>query len=718
MELQHFSHKHPLVFIEKQNHESEKAYCSGCGELVSGSSFRCVECRYYLDKLCAEAPSEINHPFHCNHSLKLQVSPPFRNICDFCDKGLDKFVYHCSCDLNLHIKCALLSKSIAEKGFGKLDYIPHKEALVSIENFSEELKGAKCFACWQRLLDFAYLDLGHGIFLHKKCVDLPTEINHFLHSQHSLILQFNSKPLPCQMCKKTQLKGFVYRCSPCEVALHITCAELPTKINHLCHRNHPLFLKFDPESLPCQICQNTQDEGLVYCCSICKFKLHVDCASPPPIIKGEIHEHPFTLFWKQLPFICDACGTTGNCASYTCYKCSLTIHGNCISLPPIIKFPRHRHPLSHTFILGQYEMKTLICEACPEKVNAQHGVYCCSDCNYVVHADCAQEYSWFSFDELEDMDEDLNEKSAFAVIKVSKLGEDIVIASEIKHLNHQHNLVLSDDYEGYKVCDGCMLSISTLFYYCSQCEFFLHKSCAEAPKKKYLWFHRHQSPLTLTSNHIFRCPRCFYWFNASFAYKCNICESYRCLACALTSDTPTFQGHKHRLYRYDKYEGQCNGCGDQLHGAYVCKECKFAVHNRCLRLPSKILHEYDEHPLILTYHEDNLYSEYTYCDICEETRNPNHWFYHCAICSTSAHRECVVKRHSYMKLGGSYRMRSHPHQLTFTKKISACHVCHQPCLDLSLECLKSGCDYIVHLECITWQIFNYSFIQREDEGTS
>ncbi|KAK5826512.1 hypothetical protein PVK06_021434 [Gossypium arboreum] len=438
MELQHFSHKHPLVCIEKQNHESEKAYCSGCGELVSGSSFNC---------------------------------------------------------------------------------------------------GAKCFACWQRLLDFAYLDLDHGIFLHKKCVDLPTEINHFLHSPDSLILQFNSKPLPCQMCKKTQVKGFVYRCSPCEVALHITCAELPTKIKHLCHRNHPLFLKFDPESLPCQICQKTQDQGLVYCCSICKFKLHIDCASPPPIIKGEIHEHPFTLFWKQVPFICDACGTTGNCASYTCYKCSLTIHEKCISLPPIIKFPRHRHRLSHTFILGQYEMKTWICEACPEEVNAQHGVYCCSDCNYIVHADCVQEYSWFSFDDLEYMDEDLNEKSAFAVIRVTKLGEDIVIASEIKHLNHQHNLVLSNDSKGHKVCDG--------------------------------------------------------W-------------------------------HKHRLYRYDKYEGQCNGCGDQLHGAYVCKDSNFTVHNRCLRLPNKIQHEYDEHPLILTYHEDNLYSEYTYCDICEETRNPNH----------------------------------------------------------------------------------------------
>ncbi|MBA0665317.1 hypothetical protein Goklo_005180, partial [Gossypium klotzschianum] len=60
MELHHhFSHQHPLEFIEQHNLKSEKANCSGCGELVSGPSFSCTECGFYLDKKCFEASSEV-----------------------------------------------------------------------------------------------------------------------------------------------------------------------------------------------------------------------------------------------------------------------------------------------------------------------------------------------------------------------------------------------------------------------------------------------------------------------------------------------------------------------------------------------------------------------------------------------------------------------------------------------------------------------------------
>ncbi|KAE8714817.1 hypothetical protein F3Y22_tig00110187pilonHSYRG00082 [Hibiscus syriacus] len=443
MALKLFSHQHPLVFIEKQSPESEKVYCSACGELISGPSFSCADCGFFLDRMCAEAPAEMNHHFHREHSLELL------------------------------------------KSFGMLEDVPQKDALVSVENFPEKLNDALCCACSKWLWDSAYFDLGNGILIHKKCVDLPLEINHFLHTQHSLVLQFNT-------------------------------------------------------------------EGLRY------------FASPPPVVKGgRIHEHPFTLFWKQVPFICDACGTEGRCATYICSKCSLTVHEGCISLSPILKFPRHHHLLSHTFILGQHAIKTRKCEACPEEVNAEHGVYFCIECNYIVHVNFAiqnREFFHFSF-ELEHTDKQLKAKSAFVVIKETELGEDTTVAaSEIKHRSHQHNLVLNDDSE--------------------------------------------------------------------------------------VSDTPKLQGHEHRLYYYPFNRGLCSGCGDELRGAFTCRDCNFAVDWKCLRLPSKILHRCDDHPLTLTYQEDNLYSKYNYCDVCERRRDPYQSFYHCAMCKTSAHRECVVKRYS------------------------------------------------------------------------
>ncbi|KAL4369705.1 hypothetical protein GQ457_05G032290 [Hibiscus cannabinus] len=350
MELQHFSHQHPLVLVE-----SDKPYCSGCGELISGPSFGCADCGFWLDKVCAEAPAKIDHPFHRKHSLELVVA-------------------------------IFAIKKVA-----------NKDALVSLE--------AKCCACRKWSLDSAYLDLGNGILLHSKCVDLPLEINHFLHTQHSLILQF-----------------------------------------------HTLYL-------PCQICQKTPRHGICLLLFTLQISLHVDCASPPPIMKGEIHEHPcwtkevvnlifylpttlsscsgsqphsFVMHAVQqgivlLIFVLNAVLQSIKIA-FHCHP-SLGFHGIAIGFPIPLSF-------------GDKRLKTWRCKVCPEEVNAEHGVYCCFDCNYIVHANCAQGYDWrFEFDELNDKDEQLQEKSAFVVIKeTSKHGEDTAVASEIKHINHQHNL--------------------------------------------------------------------------------------------------------------------------------------------------------------------------------------------------------------------------------------------------------------------------------------
>ena len=170
MELQHFSHEHPLVFIEERSHESEKVYCSGCGELVSGPNFSCVECGFYLDKQCAEAPSEMNHPFHSNHSFTLLKKQPYSGgcTCSFCDQTCENFVYHCSCDLDLHIKCALFSYNIAEKRIAEFQHIARIDPLISTENRTEKLKKAECFACWKPLLDSEYFSPDCGFYLHVK----------------------------------------------------------------------------------------------------------------------------------------------------------------------------------------------------------------------------------------------------------------------------------------------------------------------------------------------------------------------------------------------------------------------------------------------------------------------------------------------------------------------------------------------------------------------
>ncbi|XP_021295372.1 uncharacterized protein LOC110424965 [Herrania umbratica] len=657
--LQHVSHEHPLIFNEEQSHESEKQpYCSGCGELVSGPNFSCAECGFYLDKKCAEAPFKINHPFHRTHSFELLVSALKKNFCDFCFKSCEKFVYRCSyCDIDLHIKCALFLSNIAEKRIGELQQIAH---MISTENGNEKLKKATCFACWKPLLDFAYLALDCGIHLHVKCADLPVEINHPFHGEHPLILQ-------------------------------------------LCTGNC--------NNLPCNVCQRTQSTGFVYCCLVCKFALHIECASPqPPSIEDKNHEHPFIRFQRRVPFICDACGCSGNHVSYICSTCDIMVHRSCISLPRTLKHPMHfEHPIFHTYFLGQDEFKSWECRICHlEDVNSKHGSYCCSDCNYIVHVNCAiEDYNWYEFDESGIIDESLEENSAllpYSIIKEIKDGENVE-ATEIKHFSHQHNLILSNDSKDDKCCDGCVLSIFTSYYYCSQCNFFLHKSCAELPMKKHFWFEMHSKPLSLTSKFIFQCAICE-CETSGFAYTCTKCKDYCCLRCAFISNSPMCQGHEHVLPFHQHYRGLCNGCGDFTEFAYRCKRCDFSLDQKCITLPLKVRHKSDVHYFTLTYHDGNGYSESHYCDICEEERNPNHWFYYCEICDNSAHPTCILEKYSFIKVGSIYTKGGHPHPLTFVQKVHyypKCHDCGEYCLDLALECRIIGCNYIVHWECIKSQ---------------
>ncbi|XVF62914.1 hypothetical protein PTKIN_Ptkin09bG0046900 [Pterospermum kingtungense] len=715
MECQHFGHSHPLVSNEDQ---TNPANCVRCGEVVSGPSFSCAEaeCEFYLHKKCAEAPSQIHHPFHRTHPLDLLQKPPYNASCNFCGKKCELFLYHCSCGLDFHIKCALFSLHIAENKLGELENVAIKDPLVSTEDGIKEVESSLCFVCREPLSSSPYFSLDCGFNLHKKCSELPHEIKHPFHTSHPLILQFSlsGERFSCNMCpKKTYTYGLTYVCSPCTFALlHIKCAQLPPQISLPCHRQHSLLLQFKSQNLPCKACQETQTQykKLVYCCSSCKFALHIECASLPLTIKEKSHQHPFTLFWKPVPFICDACGLEGNYVAYTCSTCSLQIHRKCISLPPIIRVPRHHHPIFHNYFLQETEFKNRNCRFCDTEVNTDYGSYYCSEsnCNFISHVKCATEKKgWYyvvdAKDKVEMLDDDGSLDPITRVIEKNEGGE----MTKIKHFSHAHDLILSDNtMEKDKYCDACMLLISNSFYYCSsRCDFFLHQTCSKLLRKKHFWFHRCLKSLVLVKGYIFECDYCK-WEGGGFSYECNPCSTNYCLPCAVRDYRFRHQGHKHPLFFSRKHEGQCNACGEEVGpGLFRCKLCNFNLGIFCcLKLPLTSRHKCDEHPLALTYKESNGYSKYHRCDICEEKRDPRFWFYHCATCDTCAHPRCVLGKYPFIKAGSRYKEDDHPHPLTFVRKAynypAACRKCRKPCQDLALECPKSTCNYIVYWECV------------------
>ncbi|GLU10831.1 hypothetical protein SLE2022_276120 [Rubroshorea leprosula] len=140
-------------------------------------------------------------------------------------------------------------------------------------------------------------------------------------------------------------------------------------------------------------------------------------------------------------------------------------------------------------------------------------------------------------------------------------------------------------------------------------------------------------------------------------------------------------------------------------GGFRCKgkKCKFAIDYKCLLLPNTVWYKYDNHPLTLTFSDDHYWSQCC-CDMCEEGRDPNHWFYHCADCDHSVHPNCVLQGSPYVTLGKPFRYAGHhQHLVTFVKidfNPSKCNKCDKPCGDeLAIQCTESNCNYMFHWWC-------------------
>ncbi|MFQ6666689.1 hypothetical protein Gotur_032960 [Gossypium turneri] len=163
--------------------------------------------------------------------------------------------------------------------------------------------------------------------------------------------------------------------------------------------------------------------------------------------------------------------------------------------------------------------------------------------------------------------------------------------------------------------------------------------------------------------------------------------------------------HQHCLVLADNMEEEidrkCDGC------AKVADIIECEGHQHFLffdfKYREKSLHKIDEHKLKLTYHDDK---EQSYCDICEQYRDPSLWYYSCSICDTSAHPECVLGQFPFLKDGSiipSYFYRKHHHHdLKFFRKVKGypeCSRCGKFCQEEILKCEKPACNYIVHSKC-------------------
>ncbi|MFQ6658536.1 hypothetical protein Gotur_027761, partial [Gossypium turneri] len=162
-------------------------------------------------------------------------------------------------------------------------------------------------------------------------------------------------------------------------------------------------------------------------------------------------------------------------------------------------------------------------------------------------------------------------------------------------------------------CDGCTRPISTPFYGCEQCKFFLHKDCAELPKEMPHPFHKHL--LTLSNSHdetgYSLCDACGRQYQG-FSYRCNKggCSFEFDIQCMLLLDTLKHPSHEHSLFLVHNNEGtSCSACFRKQRSwdvAYRCiRRCDFSLDVGCATLPLTAWYKYDRHALTLTYSDDS-----------------------------------------------------------------------------------------------------------------
>ncbi|XP_039054693.1 uncharacterized protein LOC120197162 [Hibiscus syriacus] len=146
-----------------------------------------------------------------------------------------------------------------------------------------------------------------------------------------------------------------------------------------------------------------------------------------------------------MPFTCDARGVQGNSVPYMCSNCKLLVHQKCISLPAIVKFVGHEHPLLHSYFIRRddSDSKNWDCVVCLDEVNTKYGSYHCSERHFTVHVNCAamEEDLYSVIESVEKLYENrISSEGSYIVIERNQDEEAI----KIKHFSHEHNLMLGD----------------------------------------------------------------------------------------------------------------------------------------------------------------------------------------------------------------------------------------------------------------------------------
>ncbi|CAA7044821.1 unnamed protein product [Microthlaspi erraticum] len=467
-----------------------------------------------------------------------------------------------------------------------------------------------------------------------------------------------------------------FTCSRCNFDLCKACFELPQKVSHDFHPEHPLEFclgQYDrkPGHVICSGCGNMCSRSF-YECKKCEIYLDLGCALMENIFRGWdakelLHYSHSHLLRRSRPGP-DAKGSCLLCElplspsaiCYGCVHCYLFVHEHCFGLTMEIHHPVHPKHLLMRLDYIQLCGGDKTCDACGLSfVGVPFG---CLSCNFYIHLRCADS-----------------------------------LLRGLVHKSHDHmlfyvatNAETALKKRGCGICKRKRVVSLDCYYQCVQCDWKCHFKCLEIPESVVnTGFHIH--PLVCKTflaedDSLEHCGVCETVVNEGhYAYSCNECDFLGHIECILRKDEPSplylkdlFSPSKDIKRRTDEIEDKivvndigeihelrlkmrdmtercdsvyCKICAREIYGnPWKCEDCNFVAHYYCAELgrPSRQRIHLDHVLTLLPHRPAGVIIN---CNTCKNEISGFNLF--CRICSFTICIRCLVRSKEF--LGVLYR---------------------------------------------------------------
>ncbi|XVE90017.1 hypothetical protein DITRI_Ditri20bG0042500 [Diplodiscus trichospermus] len=503
------------------------------------------------------------------------------------------------------------------------------------------------------------------------------------------------------------------------------------------HKHYLLFDHYNNKEETCDKC-NQQIHGWAYNCERCNFWLDSACAEQQlrPQISHPLHsKHLLTLYYNVIDFVCDKCFTLSRGHRYHCGDCNFKIDVSCaaqstndegVSLEKKeSKRSGDRHTLTLVKGFVEDDFGEYYCDICEEERNSKHHVYCCENCSYIAHIQCAikKVYSKGLTPELTNQEE--TEKS-----KAESQNHDL--ERRIEHFAHRHPLNYYEVMEKKEdfICKACNLEIYGEAYGCESCKYYLHKTCARLSYEVLHPLHP-QHPLKLfAGSESFICPECKD-FSLGFTYVCYMCNFILDVKCA-TIATPDNESQRrkemdresklcpfrqdHELFFFNnrlkpEEDFNCSICFLPITGpTYNCISCGYFLHESCFGFPREIklplIHP--EQPLRPNIPNKTYFSRL--CFACRVPLYEHDIVYNCEAYEFNLHLSCAnslrraihskFHEHPLFYFGADcQKLFQNKRDIFMERRLSKCNKCNKSFGSVPF-CRCIMCDLSFHLECV------------------